>query len=389
MDVTLAPLCQLVTIECEVPVSRLKWFCGEVAMSQRLAGFIGLLFLLVFVGAAAVLSESMHSSFVPMTIGGSTSQLPTPTSTPVPTTTPIAAWKSLGLEGEPISDIATSHRTIYVATKGYRHGIFKSENLGQKWYVVNNGLLNLDLDQVEVAENDKSIVFAISGGIAPGFWRSIDAGITWLPFELDCSHVRQPLALRSASGMSIAVICYDVYFVSDDGGKSWEFTWNRDHTCGQFPYTRTAQIDRSIVYIVSRNYVCLFAEPDYVYLAGVGPNLTVNDLAASYWDPDSVFVATDQGVYHSNDRGLEWVPINNSLPQQGFELRCLSVQASPWEPSGVYVLCEGQVFESRDNGTSWTLIDAPAELMFLHAMIEPKLLLAASKDEGLWAYELP
>ena len=132
---------------------------------------------------------------------------------------PSAGWKRLGLEEEPISDISTSKGVIYVATYGAKHGIFKSEDLGESWRAVNNGLLDYDILQVEVSPENPLLVFSVNGGL----WISKDGGATWFITEYGktCGSSRS-VALGDNSGRILIWSNCGRSAVSYDGGRNWE-----------------------------------------------------------------------------------------------------------------------------------------------------------------------
>jgi len=294
-------------------------------------------------------------------------------------------WTSLGLVGEPISDISSSGTTIFVATNGSRHGIFRSDDVGRTWQAVNNGLFDFNILQVEVSPSSPVMVYAVDDGL----WRSENGGDTWIMAEYGqtCGNPRSA-AIASDDGQAVVWSNCATHSVSYDGGRTWQ----------QFGVATGDRLvsspsNREVIYEIHYGYYSqyfptverLVIGGDDLPLAGVGPGMGVNDLATSYSDASLVFVGTDNGIYRSRDGGGSWEPVNQSLPGQGSELRCTSVQTSPWDDQEVLAACNGLVFHSHDLGSSWEGVEAPSDVWLVHLVDGPRLLLAATEETGLWS----
>lgn len=90
----------------------------------------------------------------------------------------------------------TNPRTVYIATRGQMlgydfpegpgEGIYKSTNMGEEWFPVNNGLTNLSVHTVLINPRNPNILYAATEATerfesSGGVFRSTDAGESWFP----------------------------------------------------------------------------------------------------------------------------------------------------------------------------------------------------------------
>jgi hypothetical protein len=124
-------------------------------------------------------------------------------------------------------------------------------------------------------------------------------------------------------------------------------------------------------------------------LAEVGTGLDVYDMAISYQDSSSLFVATQNGIYKSIDDGGSWLPVNNKLPNQGRDLTCTHIKTSPWGTSEIFAVCNSQIYQTQDLGANWSLLQSPENITFVHPVTSQRILIAATKDYGVFSLPLP
>ena len=64
-------------------------------------------------------------------------------------------------------------------------------------------------------------------------------------------------------------------------------------------------------------------------------------------------------VFRSRNRGADWEPLTDGLPQENAYLHVLreGMAVDSLDPCGIYVgTTTGQIFHSRDDGDSWELM---------------------------------
>ena len=78
------------------------------------------------------------------------------------------------------------------------------------------------------------------------------------------------------------------------------------------------------------------------------PTGTINGLAVHPVNPKTMYVATRDGVYRSEDAGARWTSASGS-PKNA-----MAVAVNPKRPTEVYAATsEGRMFVSRDGGQTW------------------------------------
>lgn len=361
---------------------------GLVASCITIFGFmtgwqtIGQAFSNLFSG-----SESADPQPPPSTREATSSQFSTPT---VASSISEFTGANLGLIGEPFSYIASAQGVVYVATDGAKHGVFKSEDLGVTWEAANNGLLDFDIQQVEVSQGNPNVVYIVNGGL----WRSEDEGSSWSITEYGrtCGNPRAT-ALGSGDGMTVIWSNCGVLFVSRDGGG----TWTEFGDFANIGRLVAAPSDPSVIYGLVRGH---FDNPTptimkvvigerLLPLANVGPGLDILDISVSHHSPEVLFAGTEAGVYRSDDGGGSWKPMNQDLPSQGLDLDCGSVEASPWQPSAVFAACNSQIYVSENLGENWTILGSPPATVLIHVLSDAQVLLAATEEGGLFSITPP
>ena len=86
------------------------------------------------------------------------------------------------------------------------------------------------------------------------------------------------------------------------------------------------------------------------YFSLAGPNLAVQALAVSPQNPQTLFVGTPNGLFHSSDRGKTWIQLHDGLKDD--DIRALVI--SPEDPQKIYAGTSQGVFLSENGGLNWT-----------------------------------
>ena len=155
-------------------------------------------------------------------------------------------WHSSGLE-HPVKALAIHQNTVYVGTHG--NGVVRSDNLGDTWKPINNGIRTINVDNGKIRLPYIEQILVISSGtvVAVGYHSgthiSTDRGDTWDDVTLEWK-VGQRVAPDWIIGDSIwSMTEFDGYlwavysstsrsiFPSTDNGQTWEYT--REQKYGQ------------------------------------------------------------------------------------------------------------------------------------------------------------
>jgi len=251
----------------------------------------------------------------------------------------------------------TDAETVYAGVEDA--ALFRSSDGGQTWQELSGlrsakgdlwqpGAGGMCLHTILLDPSDPNRIFiAIS---AAGAFRTDDGGQTWQPvnnglksnFELpdptaEVGHCVHGLAMhRSRPGVLFMQKHWDV-MRSDNAGESWY------EISGNLP------TDFGFAIAVHAH------EPDTVYIVPIKSD-------AEHYPLDGKL-----RVYRTRSGGNEWEALTNGLPQQDCYVNVLrsAMAVDTFDPCGVYFgTTGGQVYASADAGDSWTPIvrDLPAVL---------------------------
>jgi photosystem II stability/assembly factor-like uncharacterized protein len=171
-------------------------------------------------------------------------------STPPPARAADAAarWEPCGWGGGGFYYAAAFHPTqdgvIYMG--GDVAGVYKSENHGRTWRLINNGLANYGVFSLAVDRVNPQTVYAATEG---GLCKSIDAGEHW---KLLPRTGHKELRITGEKGKSIRAIAVDptdgriVYaaspagkaYKSTDGGETWKVVYEKSASSDDAAYLR-------------------------------------------------------------------------------------------------------------------------------------------------------
>jgi len=246
--------------------------------------------------------------------------------------------------------------TLYAATPD---GIFKSANGGASWAALGGApegfeAFSLAVDPVNpqtlYAASREGILKSTDGGAS---WASSLAGLFTQTIAIDPSNPSNLYAgARDAAGSGVTR--------STNGGVTWSF----ERLAGNGPNStvNTLAIDpsnTSTVYAGTSKtggvYGTVFRSTD----AGRSWSNTlltavnVSSVAVAPTSPATVYAATEEGLFRSDDQGMHWIGLSNGLPADP-----VSVVADPGNGSTVYAVVQqsssGGVFKSTNSGGSWT-----------------------------------
>jgi len=201
-------------------------------------------------------------------------------------------------------------------------GMYMTDDSGETWHDLNNSGAWLSVD---ISKSNSDICFAAGGG--PSIMKSVDGGTTWvyctngvsgqfIKIAIDPENQSRVIAL-SHYGSNITV--YQTF----DGGNTWQ-------PASGIPGNAGAYFIHGIVYT-----------------------------------SQSIFVATDNGLYKSTDNGISWSLAYSGSPQS----MCTTVL------NGSLALCGfsgSGIYYSSDQGSSWPImLSSPGNIEILDFKINP------------------
>ena len=212
-------------------------------------------------------------------------------------------------------------------------GFYISENAGRRYEMRNSGLKNMFIETIAEHPSNPDILFL---GTLGGIYKTTDRGLTWqekrngFPPISDGQHtapiskfafvpgnpnilyaaVGQPRQRKGARGQ---------LWRSDDCGETWRM----------------------------------------IVKSGLAKDIDIFDLAIAADNASHMLIATNKGVFRSEDGGETWTPSNEGLPSH---LRTRHLARSPSNPKVVYVTLmqiggekpwSAGVYRSDDGGRTW------------------------------------
>src|SRR5688572_484482 len=204
----------------------------------------------------------------------------------------IAQWQQLtGLKGEPCYHIRSSSTNLFTNTSA---GILSSLNNGNLWAKEPDLYLTNVTDRISTS-GDTIVIFA-----DPESYLSIDNGVTWTEIDGPAGGAAYVTSIVTEDGMLYAGTDGDYFFWSDDYGATWTQTISN---------ITTATI----------NFVTAYA--------------------------NTVFLATDDGIFRSLDQGLTFDLVSQTVPGSYYFVYS----------NGAYAFAFGTpgIAKSTTNGTSW------------------------------------
>ncbi|MEO6060878.1 MAG: sialidase family protein [Thermoflexales bacterium] len=259
--------------------------------------------------------------------------------------------------------------TIYVATKS---GLVISQRIQDIWRVGNRVLKDVNVTSIAAA---KEILLA---GTTRGIQRSDDNGQSWQVVKdgLSIPHVRWINFHPSISGLAFAGTEPAGIFVSTDAGRNWstrpEVSALRDKHRWMLPYSPEAGCVRGFAFHGERIFAAVEvggilvshnAGATWALVAGSDghPDLgsppdgmiypDVHDLAVHPSDPNLLSAATGGGFYRSRDGGASWTLL--------YPCYCRALWLDPNDPQHILlgpadqVGAVGRIEITRDGGKTW------------------------------------
>lgn len=277
---------------------------------------------------------------------------------------PQVSWKPTGWGGGGLYWAAAFDpiRPHVLYMGGDVAGVYKTEDDGRHWRMINNGLSHYAVYSLAVATKDPNVVYA---GTTGGLCKSADGGEHWrlLPDTVPAKlHIT---AERNKSVRAIAVDPSDsrIVYAGTPGGKVYKTsdggeTWTKVYEC-RMPGSVSA-----VAVVPSRPSVVLAATPAGIVLSRdggaawqivPGPTDAVS-VAASATDPNILYAGYDkEGVYRSTNGGRAWAPCGAGMAPQA---RVVEVAVSPRNAQDVYCIAtagwNGHFYASHDSGGTWS-----------------------------------
>jgi len=267
------------------------------------------------------------------------------------TWTANAAFASLSVRA-----LASSASNPAEIVAGSSRGVFLSLDAGGEWRRISdaeNAQL-IGITAVAIDPHDEKTIYAGTPHLA---WKTSDQGKSWISIAegmIDDSDIFSIFVDPGRAGYLLASACSGIYR-SSDGGNTWHKiagianTYRRTHVIAQDPG------EASILYAGTTLGLLKSSDGGATWrqLSGI----PVNSLTFDAGDRHRLYIASEDGIWTSDDRGVNLNPVNS-----GFVARSIRSVA---ELSGNRLFTMDSevgdgtvVFESKDGGETWKRVEA-------------------------------
>lgn len=299
-------------------------------------------------------------------------------------------WENKGLESFCIEWIEIDPNDgdrVFIETW---HGLMESTDGGDHWneFAFDNQSVNC----FKIATSDANVMYAGLWVTLTDFFSSVDGGTTWsaIPFDTHLGnfwYCKNSIAIHPSSP--------DVLYVSADASGSYKL-FDR----GQ----RITRVGSGLLANGYPLVVCDPVQPKVVYAADTEGALDKSTDGGRNWfsikhdlpdpgfisfviDPvesNMIYVGTkNHGVYKSTNGGDDWRPANDGISDLGIS----DLKIDPNDPTTIWAATINGLFRSQNAGASWAQIGSlPSEYYYMLALVpaHPATLYAARIARDLY-----
>jgi len=239
-------------------------------------------------------------------------------------------------------------------------GIWRSDDLGEHWNYIKNGLDVQSVALIAVSPLDPNRLYA---GTINGLFYSQNAGQSWqltdlLNGEMSFSRPEnyKSIALSRISTTSLCVgTKAGAVFCSKDAGKSWHVLGNKKDPFGQTsPITALMySFDEKYLYASSAGGLMRYSFEGGQWSVLKDAPQAITDFSFSSHDPGTIYVAGQDVLWISKDEGITW---EQSSPVPKGIITRVSVSNSTENPYLAVVWSKnwnGGILLSDDDGKTW------------------------------------
>lgn len=172
-------------------------------------------------------------------------------------------------------------------------------------------------------------------------YKSTNSSALWTPISLDLTDGDMN-GYGTITAIAVSKVDENVLYAGTEDGRVWNTydggsTWNDISSTTSLPNLWVTSIecdvnDKSVAYVTYSGYTHLDYTPHiyqttdsgntWVSMAGNLPDFPINDLVVDPSVPGAFYIASDFGVYYTQDGGVIWEPLGIDLPNVSvFDLR--------------------------------------------------------------------
>jgi len=269
----------------------------------------------------------------------------------------FAGWYGGGMYPSITTDPSTEGRLYLTSDVA---GMWRSDDRGENWFFINEGLGNLIVACSAVAPSDPNVVYA---GTKKGLVRSSDAGKTWEERSHPDLKFKKPYAIKA---IAVDYSDPDTVFAGGEGGKIF-VSKNGGTKWKEIGSTGDVYKEKAVI-------TYLFITPDGSHLlAGSKLGLAEYETERKRWkrlDPAgdgkgysdgffdlkdrAFFTVSGKRAYWTEDHGHSWKSSNEISKKEMTRIAAVKGEDDKWVLlAGWQDGWKGGVLLSRDSGRSW------------------------------------
>jgi photosystem II stability/assembly factor-like uncharacterized protein len=277
------------------------------------------------------------------------------------------SWIETGFPARDASSLRTAH--LVMADDGTLFGssgtaLARSSDGGETWSYLEGVPLGFEIASLGVSPNFAADGIVLVGGTynTNQILRSADGGATWETVfdadSLELKYASDLVAIAFSSGFAADERVYawlqdGGLLRSDDAGLSWSLVAARD----DYAQTMASAPSEDRLYVGALYGHLLVSEDGGQSWLDLGQNIPGDRIwseSLAFGPGESLFLATDKGVYRSLDGGDTWTPSSAGLPLRPDGEGAQGVRALAYQSGRLYAaLADGGLFVSDDQGDSW------------------------------------
>jgi len=294
-----------------------------------------------------------------------------------------------------VTVLPSAHNTIFACSWG--NAVLRSTDGGDTWAPASNGLRGQNVERM-VVDTTTGIIYL--GTFFDGIYRSTDSGDIWekISYNIPLASCG-PLALNCRSPDSIYVVSGNGVYFSCDGAETWGYS-SIDPPISYGNVTAIALDPIDPDYIFAGYASFSLGEPggtarstdggsSWSYSnSGLPFEITTYTIGISHIEnsPTRLFIATNHGMYLSDDLGDNWILVQGGLPGQFY---CGTLAVCPSDNNIILAATSyTNLYKSTDRGTSWNEITLPlnsdaSEIVW--DPVDPEIVYATfGRDDGVY-----
>jgi photosystem II stability/assembly factor-like uncharacterized protein len=284
---------------------------------------------------------------------------------------------------------------LYIATNDY---IYKSRDEGRSWEAISHGMSHSRVIAMAIDPAYPATVYAGTKGDA--VYKSYDGGQRWVSQrtgldDVTVTSVVNQIVFDPTNNIRLFVATTMGVFESEDGGDTWT---KRMAGMKEILMVVTLAIDPfrpDIMYAGTSGGVYKSSDRartwTKVHQGMISPDvlssgraLMVNTILINLQRPDTVYAATLNGLYKTEDGARSWTRTGQDLPDQMISALALD----PSWPGTLYVAGRLGVFKSIDGGRTWQGKNAGLASLNVRSLAlspeDPKTVYLGTNGSGLY-----